>query len=635
MNPKSNTIWVLLRWIMPLLFIGLLLVHANYYMPFLADDALISLRYADRLIHGGGLTWSDGQPVEGYSNLMWILLVSLLGSLGTDLVVVARILGCLCMCTVIAFAGCRYLTHRRQASSLFGFAVGMLFFVGAAPIAVWAIGGLEQPLVAASLAGAILLYWIAADGGFKGRLQALALSIPLGVLCLTRPDGPLFTVAVVASALFSGILIKTKQRRLYSFAMIVVSVPILSYGGQLGFRLAYYNEWLPNTALVKLTPSSHHLAGGLEYVWQGVLSLAPASFLAFVFLGIGVFHRASRERSVLLLSMLLLWLGYLAVIGGDIFPAYRHFVPAVVLLAYALAEGTTMVWDRLVGGTVKHAIFAVILIVITALTIPFQFGNTQNQRAITERWEWNGRSLALTLRDAFSEERPVLAVTAAGCLPYWSELPCLDMLGLNDYYLPRHKPKGVGTGILGHELGDGDYVLQCAPDLIVFNVGSEPAFRSGSELNASREFHLRYARMRLRTAYPPEYTAQVWFSIKSSKIGYVRDRDHLTIPAYFLNAFDSTISFLDHGRLRVAVDAAHPVGVVLARMPNGCEVTVVSPHSEEIECKMERDGNDVLIVLTTQKATPLPIDAIVIAESRKSLHLAIEPTGGASAWGIE
>src|SRR5258705_512184 len=58
-----------------------LLLHVRHYRPFLADDALISLRYANRLLHGHGLTWTDGPRVEGYSNLLWVLMNAGLGAL--------------------------------------------------------------------------------------------------------------------------------------------------------------------------------------------------------------------------------------------------------------------------------------------------------------------------------------------------------------------------------------------------------------------------------------------------------------------------------------------------------------------------------------------------------------------------
>ena len=55
------------------LAVACLVMRARGMLPFIADDAFISLRYARRLLDGHGLTWTDGQPVEGYSNLLWVL----------------------------------------------------------------------------------------------------------------------------------------------------------------------------------------------------------------------------------------------------------------------------------------------------------------------------------------------------------------------------------------------------------------------------------------------------------------------------------------------------------------------------------------------------------------------------------
>ena len=37
----------------------------SVYWNYTADDAYISLRYAHRLMNGQGLTWTDGERVEG------------------------------------------------------------------------------------------------------------------------------------------------------------------------------------------------------------------------------------------------------------------------------------------------------------------------------------------------------------------------------------------------------------------------------------------------------------------------------------------------------------------------------------------------------------------------------------------
>src|SRR5215218_5401378 len=43
----------------------------------LFDDAMISMRYAWNFSHGFGLVWNPGEYVEGYTNPLWTLVMSL------------------------------------------------------------------------------------------------------------------------------------------------------------------------------------------------------------------------------------------------------------------------------------------------------------------------------------------------------------------------------------------------------------------------------------------------------------------------------------------------------------------------------------------------------------------------------
>ena len=63
-----------------LLSVATLMLVASCYYPYVPDDAFISLRYARRLIQGLGLTFTEGERVEGYSNLLWVLAVSAPGA---------------------------------------------------------------------------------------------------------------------------------------------------------------------------------------------------------------------------------------------------------------------------------------------------------------------------------------------------------------------------------------------------------------------------------------------------------------------------------------------------------------------------------------------------------------------------
>jgi hypothetical protein len=63
----------------------------------------------------------------------------------------------------------------------------------------------------------------------------------------------------------------------------------------------------------------------------------------------------------------------------------------------------------------------------------------------------------------------LIALNAAGIVPYLSELPSLDMLGLTDVHI-AHAPIELGHGVLGHEKHDAAYVLSRKPELIILGL---------------------------------------------------------------------------------------------------------------------------------------------------------------------
>ena len=129
--------------LLPLL---LLLINAFTYMPFISDDTLISLRYAERFLAGDGLSWNDGHPVEGYSNLAWVLMVAALGYVGVDLIDAVRLLGILCMLTVLV-ANAALWRHRLSDDQRVILVVAQCAFALHGGIAIWSIGGLETTLI--------------------------------------------------------------------------------------------------------------------------------------------------------------------------------------------------------------------------------------------------------------------------------------------------------------------------------------------------------------------------------------------------------------------------------------------------------------------------------------------------------
>jgi arabinofuranosyltransferase len=469
-----------LVWILPLLLFA---IHTAYYYPFLADDAFISLRYARRLIDGHGLTWNDGERVEGYSNLLWVLLTASVGSIGIDLVLAARILGILC---TLATMGAFVYYRRRLALGESALLWTQLAFVTSAPVAIWSIGGLETSLVMALLAWSYVLSAESLD-----RRRAIVIGVLQGGLATLRPEGLLFTIMIGCGLLVFGHGPRAKR---WSCATMIWSIASAFAAGQIVFRLTYYGAWLPNTVHAKVALTTDRLQDGIRYTLKGVLAFLP---LLPVVIRTTTLSPRDIRRQKLFVCIAAAWMILVTVGGGDTFPGYRHVLP-VIPLVMLLAMGGFDEWRRIRPTTV-HAAAGSVLLVFAAV----QSAADLNHQAKTERWEWRGRELGERLKALYSTTRPLVAVTAAGSIPYYSELPSLDMFGLNDAYVTRHRPAAFGHGYPGNELFSPDYVLSRKPDIIVWHVGDE-SFPTGVDPSfAGRDYEER-------TLELPSYTARIF-----------------------------------------------------------------------------------------------------------------------------
>jgi arabinofuranosyltransferase len=570
-----------------LFLFGVLLFHARRYMPFLSDDALISLRYAQRLVQGHGLTWTDGRPVEGFSNFLWVLLNAFLGFWGIDLVSASRILGYICMGGAIVglFAAFPPRGWRGALPVLMGGG----FLVLSAPVAIWTIGGLEQPLILLLLTWAIIFGFKVMDEE-QPRLDSIfLLGLCLGLLLLTRPDSLIFLVT------FAGVifLVRGRNKQALKLTAALLVLPAILFFGQLFFRLAYYGDWVPNTAYAKIVPSFKHLVLGLRYVFEGLASFSPFLELGILAGILGIFHRHQVKRIILLAALICSWTVYLILIGGDIFPGWRQLIPVIPAIAFLLMTGTDwLLQDRRKSHRTTLPFFAellaltAILAVIFAMYFKNQSMNDQNRSTYQGMWVWDGERIGEMLKKGFGKYQPLLAVDTAGSLPYWSELPSLDMLGLNDYYIARHPPALMGAGPIGHELGNGQYVFDRKPDLIMFCSPwgwRNACFQSGIQMQQMPEFFEAYTFSQFD--YMENVPVGIWIRKQSPKIGILERENLIEIPAYLINGNPSTL--IDHdetGEFYVQAAADASVLSQPITLPAGnWEVEVISNSGANIE----------------------------------------------------
>lgn len=600
-----------------LLPVLLLLAHAASYYPFLSDDALISLRYSQRLLDGFGLTWSDGPAVEGYSNLAWVLATAFLGWIGMDLITASRLLGVFSFVAVL-FINLRLWYQVDSTSEKANTANKALLwsqycFALAAPIAVWSLGGLEQPFVALFSVWALAnLYRYLESTNAQYLFVA---SLALALLCLSRPDGPLICVSMALGLIWvKGVNLKT-----FGQVLILAIFPIIAVSAQLGFRWFYYQDWVPNTAHIKVGFSALHALQGLLYLAQAFVFLLPWSFL---YIRESVYSAASQKMVKLASPTLLLWFLYVIFIGGDIFPGLRH---VVLMLAIMTLVSPVLLRQLAEKGWFDHK-KRLCLYIVFFITI--QLINTASMPARYERWEWDGQALSYTLKQAFADKDPLFAVTTAGTLPYFTGFRAIDMLGLNDYHIARYPASDPSKHYIAHGHADGAYVYRKKPDLVSFcgpwDTVYEPCFVSGQQLHAISTFKQEYVPARFRGFYPYEFTGIVWVYKYSEKIGIQKYAENTwRVPAYLLSDYRHTVSTLgEDKRFSISVSKDKPAKVSYINIAGPIEVSVIPAHSAISVTQTEMASGQWSLEVNTESKEAINIQQLII--KTRALKKALE-----------
>ncbi len=600
-----------------LLFATLVLFCLSYqYYPFFSDDALISLRYSDRWVSGQGLTWTAGERVEGYTDLLWVLINGLPAWLGLDGIWAARVLDFLGGVSALVFVS---LSPRSLELHGARATFGAGFLCTLVPLAVWAIGGLEHAFMVGLLSLALLLVERGQMAGHRRKLPRFLLAgLPLAALALSRADGIVLVAGCVVGSLFAGGLSLRSLR--HSLALVLPAA--VAVGGQLIFRIAYYGDYVPNTARAKVAFRWERVSFGWEHVSTGVL--ASGVGLAFALVLATQVGRKSARRLWPPLMMCLFWMVYLVSVGGDIFPGWRQLLLGVAPLAFVAAAGA----ERLARRYRFHVAWILVPVVVFGAHVHVQMRDSENQRAKLERWEWDGLSIGPLLKTAFAGKEPLLAVDAAGALPYWSELPALDLLGLNDRYLTRHPPPGFGQkNAIGHELGDPEYFLERKPDIFAFcNAAGalEPCFWATRRLVARQEFRRDYRLVRVRGATGNRAVGHLHIRLRG-RIGITERANLIDIPAYFLASrnTNAVATLGPGGKLSVDVSARAPG--ILEEAPIGpgryrVEVISDGPALVGVRCgerSLTASSGEMVFEVRKQRA----IDVLVSSASSKRVRI--------------
>ena len=223
------------------------------------EDAAISFAYAKHFAAGEGLvTYPGGERVEGYSNPLWTLLLSVGYMFNISGFVTAKVMGLVfsIACVPMVYEITRHLRpHRQDATPM----IAALLLAGNAQFAIWGAAGLENSLFN------FLLAW----GIWRVLVEAREPQLPYSSLAffglaITRPEGILY--AAIGGFWFAVCTAHLMFRRakadektpnthyLMQFGGYVFAWLALFFGPFFAYHYARYNYFgweFPNTYYAK------------------------------------------------------------------------------------------------------------------------------------------------------------------------------------------------------------------------------------------------------------------------------------------------------------------------------------------------------------------------------------------------
>lgn len=431
------------------------LLHLRAWL-FVCDDAFISFRYARNLGQHGALVYNLApfERVEGYTNLLWVLLLGLGDALGlraealAPVLTAAASLGALLLVALISaelrrrFGPSKHEVHDPQAGFELVDLLAPALLATLPEFVVWGSSGLETSF---ALSLGLLAVWL----WLGGRIELAAVAACLAGL--TRLDalvwigafglGWLAVVALERRARPDGV---PWRRVLIGAALFVIPLVI-----QLLARKSYYGEWLPNTWAVK-----HHGVALRELYGVGYLKFWADRLDVVWLIPLALLLRP-RHLPLLLPIAAQLWWAWS--IGGDFMAYGRFLLPAtsLVMLLVGLSLGEARDQLRIRGGLERRwtelawGLLALVLILGYARQISARIQEDREHAFLHINYEDPKQTPGFEGVDAMQRFAAVryaaglalrasvpadtrITVGAAGALPYASELPAFDSYGLVD-----------------------------------------------------------------------------------------------------------------------------------------------------------------------------------------------------------
>jgi len=297
--------------IIPMLVIFIaLLVQTSW----VGDDAFISMRTADNLVHGHGLRWNVAERVQAFTNPLWTFVIAggyaISGNGILTLMFLSMILSALAV----------FLLLLKIPRNSFGLLLAFGILMLSKAFVDYSSSGLENPATHLILVIFAITY-LQAEQPIQAR-SLFSLSLLAGLAAFNRMDTILIYIPVLLSIFWQQRSRKTLQLILAGFTPIILWEI---------FSLVYFGFLFPNTYYAKLhtgIPTHDLVVQGFLYfinslAWDPITLTVIVSAIMLTFIGVN-----PKEKFMAL--GICLYLGYILLIGGD-FMSGRFFTAPLVL----------------------------------------------------------------------------------------------------------------------------------------------------------------------------------------------------------------------------------------------------------------------------------------------------------------
>jgi tetratricopeptide (TPR) repeat protein len=454
-----------------LVVVLIIFIYFSLQLSVVQDDSYITFRYIQNFLDGKGFVFNPGERVEGYTNFLWMIILTPFAYLGVDIVNLSRYLGVLSACIAIffVFKMSRFIFKENEWYMAL---LPCLLLASNSSFAYWSTSGMES---------AFFVMMVSIAGYFHLTREKWML-VPAVLSTLIRPEGFL----VFGIFLVHGYFFRNKDLRRSAFLLLFFLLMLAPY---LIFKLIYYGDLIPNTFYAKTGFSLEYLKRGLYYFW---FFLKHYGLFGLLYVLPLYSYKTMEGKQKFIFLMVYIYTLYIVLVGGDVLLAHRFFLPVLPFFYILLTLTLLDLYKKFKLERLKGEISLVLIVALCTANffLPRNYVNyaQNNEKLFISKMTGYGR----LLREKFGAHISI-ATTTIGAVSYFSRVTVIDMLGLTDSYIANNPEDIPGISSIWREKKfNAEYVLSRDPDFIMFSTGFKPSAPAEKVLFLYSEFRQNY-----------------------------------------------------------------------------------------------------------------------------------------------